>query len=208
MSISRREWTHRHQSFERGWWGDCRSTFSEEFKQLTYARLMGMSAFNDGGTWPLYDMDSRSVIDIGGGPVSMLLKCRNLGAGLVVDPCEYPAWTRARYTAAGIEVAVIAAEDYRDAAFYDESWCYNVLQHTIDPAAVIATARAQSGMLRIFEWVGFKPHQGHPHELSVPRLLDWIGAYDTEGSWYDVSEIDDTEHVWGGRAFHGYFRFV
>lgn len=164
------------QDFEQDWWSDCLLTFGEEAKQLTYAHRMGLVNEPRYGKWPVYDLKGASVVDLGGGPVSILLKCVNRGDCVVVDPCPYPEWTRRRYAEARIGVANTGAESFRDAVYRDEAWCYNVLQHVEDPEAVIVTARAQAKRLRIFEWVETETNVGHPHSLHANELNDWIGG--------------------------------
>jgi hypothetical protein len=144
-----------HQVFERDWWGNCVNTFGEEAKQLTYAQLMGLTNVPDPTTshWPQYDLVGLNVLDLGGGPASMLLKTVDPGRLTVVDPCPYPPWVAARYTEAGIEYFQEPAETFVSTPTrgrnnvelydYDEVWIYNVLQHVEDPAACIATARRQ-----------------------------------------------------------------
>ena len=76
-----------HDQFERDWWGNCVNTFAEEVKQLTYANRMGLVNVGvDGGYWPVYDLQGKSIVDIGGGPVSMLLKAVGHQGSAVVDP--------------------------------------------------------------------------------------------------------------------------
>lgn len=164
------------QEFERGWWGDCFLTYGEESKQLTYAHRMGLRIVPWGGQWPVYDLGGRSVLDIGGGPVSMLLKCVNGGRRMVVDPCEYPGWVQVRYLSAGIEYVKGEGERpwSQDAAF-DEVWIYNVLQHTRDPELILKNALAAAPVLRIFEWIDMPAHEGHPHELKADVLDGWLG---------------------------------
>lgn len=185
------------QNWEKWWWGDCVNTFGEEAKQIVYAHRMGLVNEPQAGKWPVYDLSGRSVIDLGGGPASMLLKCVNRPHALVVDPCPYPSWIRQRYAQAGIGYVQSEAEGYRDAFFRDEAWCYNVLQHVVDPEEVIATARAQAGMLRIFEWIETETNVGHPHTLHASELNDWIGAV---GS---VDFVNENGAV--GLAYYGAF---
>ena len=52
---------------------------------------------------PEFDLMDRSVVDIGGGPASLLLKCMNKGRAVVADPSVFPDWVTARYEACGIE---------------------------------------------------------------------------------------------------------
>lgn len=202
--ITRDQW-QQEQAFEQHWWDDCRNTFAEQAKHVTYARRMGLVPFNDGGRWPLLEGHGQAILDVGGGPVSMLLEVRNLGRGVVVDPCAYPAWTMDRYIVSGIEVRRMAAEDYQPDQVFDEAWCYNVLQHTHDPGAIVAMMRRAARTIRMFEWVEFPPSPGHPHELHADTLREWLGGGD---GWTDTSNItwdlNVDAPVHGGRAFHGY----
>ena len=170
------------QDFEQKWWESCNfSTFGEEAKQLTYANLMGLVNEPREGKWPVYDLAGKSVIDLGGGPVSMLLKCVNGGTLTVVDPCPYPDWVGARYEAAGIKQVVCEAEGWNDNIKYDECLLYNCCQHVIDPEAVIATARRCANLIRIFEWIETETNVGHPHTLHADELNRWLGGTGTVG---------------------------
>lgn len=187
------------QEWEADWWGDCTNTFGEEAKQITYAHRMGLVNEPRDGRWPVYDMAGASVLDLGGGPVSMLLKCVNLGKATVVDPCPYPEWVADRYGIARIRVWRMNAEDYRGTGgqAYDEAWIYNVLQHVINPEQVIAAAHANAKLLRIFEWLETEPNVGHPHTLHADELNRWIG-----GSG-DAGMVDENGAV--GLAYWGAF---
>ena len=166
------------QAFELAWWQGAVNTFGEEAKQITYAHLMGLVNEPRDGKWPVYDLAGRSVLDLGGGPVSMLLKCVNGSWRTVVDPCPYPEWVAARYEAAGIRYIVAPAEDadIPCVARFNECWTYNCLQHVVDPEAVIATARRYASLLRIFEWIEHPASEGHPHVLHAEDLNEWIGG--------------------------------
>jgi hypothetical protein len=185
-----------HQAFEREWWGSCVNTFGEETKQLTYAHRMGLVVA--GGHWPVYDLAGRSVLDLGGGPVSMLLKCVNLGLALVVDPCPYPDWIIDRYAAAGLSYVRMPAEEWQPTPEpFDEAWIYNVLQHVQDPERVVAVACASAAVVRVFEWVNMEPHLGHPHKLVPGYLDEWLGAVGTR-------EVMN-ENGCVGQAYYGVF---
>lgn len=184
------------QAFERDWWGDCANTFGEEAKQITYAWHMGLELVPEGGHWPAYDLGGSSVVDLGGGPASILLKCRNLGPALVVDPCAYPVWTALRYEAHGIAVRVAPAEEFTGTGF-DEAWIYNVLQHVRDPRAIVEAALLAAPVVRMFEWVDMPTSEGHPHTLRAADLAAWLGAPGT------VAEVH--ENGADGMAFFGVF---
>ena len=160
-------------AFEVGFWGDCTNTFGEEEKQFVYAERMGLAPQHHA-----IDAAGKRILDIGGGPVSMLLKCRDLGAGMVIDPIRYPDWVYRRYDAKGIQYLQMDGEAVYFSGF-DEVWIYNVLQHCIDPATVIRNARAAAPVLRIFEWLDFPPHPGHPHMLTESAMNEWCGGRGT-----------------------------
>lgn len=188
------------QKWEAKWWADCANTFNEEYKQLLYARLMGLAPFAELGRDPVYDLGHKSVLDIGGGPVSMLLKCKNRGKVTVLDPCPYPDWVKLRYATADIEYLVAPAEDIGTRLKlqpYDEVWIYNVLQHTIDPQLIIANARMVGHKIRIFEWIDTPTTIGHPHTLTKNDLDTWL---------HGVGIVQDlNENNCNGRAYYGQF---
>lgn len=177
--------------FERRYWGNCCNTFDEDQKHYVYASLMGL-------TLQHYSviLDNISVMDIGGGPSSMLLKCEGLTHGLVVDPIQYPAWTEARYNSMNIDVMVDIGENVNISGF-DEVWIYNCMQHAVDPEKIIHNARRAAPVLRIFEWIDIPAHDGHPHELTEESLNKWIGGKGTTTSL--------AQHGCYGKAYFGVF---
>ena len=148
---------HDDYEFEKDYWGNCANTFDEDQKHYVYARFMGLTRSHYS-----FPVNGSSIIDIGGGPSSMLLKTINLQRGKVVDPIAYPDWTRQRYAAHNIEVSVDVGENVTDIG-YDEVWIYNCMQHAIDPGKIIANAKAAAPILRLFEWIDIPAHDGHPH---------------------------------------------
>lgn len=191
-------WVH-HQEFEQSWWGNCINTFGEEAKQITYAHRMGLYCINHNGHWPCYDMQGKSVIDLGGGPASMMLKTINASHLSVVDPCVYPEWVYVRYQAAGIDYYRSPAEEYVPKRHFDECWIYNVLQHVQDPQKIIENAKKYSRVIRLFEWIDLEPHLGHPHELKEARLNSWLGSSGTV-------EALNGENNCHGKAYYGSFK--
>jgi len=181
---------------EVGWWSNCANTWHEEQKQLVYAGRMGLLASWNGAHPPTFNIGGRSVIDIGGGPVSLLLKCVNRGLSVVADPGEYPSWVRARYAECGIEYWRQPGEDLSGHSF-DEAWIYNCLMHVDDPAKIIENARGLARTIRIFEWIDIEPYDGHPQMLTKAGLEESLGAPGF------VTELNENGCV--GRAFYGVF---
>jgi len=190
------------QEWERSWWGDCTHTYAEEMKHVHYSQMMGLEIIAGRGQWPVWDLEGKNVLDIGGGPVSMLLKAYNRGPYCTVaDPCAYPQWVQDRYKIADIHYLPIAGENLTLGLVgkrYDEVWIYNVLQHTIDPEQIIANAWEFAPVIRMFEWVDIPPHQGHPHELKKVLLDYWLKG---DGNVKDYAGVDGM----GGRGYGGRF---
>lgn len=190
------------QEYERLWWGDCANTFNEEVKQLTYAFKMGMTAIAmDDARWPCYMMHGKKILDIGGGPVSILLKCEQIGPGTTVaDPCNYPDWIRSRYAAHGVEYMKSSGEDlFLKTNSYDEVWIYNVLQHVENPEKIIGNARDIAPVVRIFEWIDIPPCEGHPQELKEDKLNEWLCGKGTV-EWVKENNCN-------GQAYFGVFNY-
>ena len=160
---------HDDYEFEKNYWGNCCNTFDEDQKHYVYGKLMGLERVHYS-----FDVYGASILDIGGGPSSMLLKTINLKSGKVVDPIEYPKWTVDRYAIKNIEVQIAAGEDINEEG-WDEVWIYNCLQHAIDPEKIISLAKKSAKILRFFEWIDVPAHDGHPHELTEANLNSWIG---------------------------------
>lgn len=189
-------------TFERNFWGQCTNTYGEETKQLVYARRMRLHFHHDGRSPYNIDMQRKSVIDIGGGPTSLLLKCTNLLRGVVVDPLEWPQWVYDRYGAAGILCFPYPGEEVTVTRFgkFDEAWIYNCLQHVTDPAKIVYNARQMAKTVRLFEWIDIPPHEGHPQMLTRNLLDQWLGRKAV------VEQLNEGGCV--GRAYYGVFQGV
>ena len=153
---------------EKQFWGDCTNTYFEEQKHYVYAKLMGLSENNTKLILP----KSARVLDIGGGPVSLMLKTANVTSGTVVDPIEYPQWTVDRYKSRNIDVVVDKAE-YFTGTGYDEVWITNVLKDTSDPERIISNAKKAAPIIRMFEWINVSGTSNH--KLTSEDLNLWIG---------------------------------
>ena len=166
------------QAAEIAWWGHCEDTQNEEMKQRFYGRCMGLDTYleRNGLLIERYNLRGRSVLDLGGGPASLLLRCQNRGRGTVVDPAHWPDWVYGRYRAAGIEYVSAPAEDVELTGWYDEVWLYNVLQHVRDPQAVVATAKRYGGTIRVFEWLDVPESEQHPHRFTKEQLDAMFGC--------------------------------
>lgn len=152
------------------------NSFNEELKQYTYASLMGLNSFQTNyygiRGW---DMKDKSILDIGGGEVSILLKTK-AKKRTVIDPLNYPEWVRMRYKEAGIFFLNIMAEEMNFEEIFDDCWIYNCLQHTESPEIIIEKAKKYSKIIRIFEWIETGISEGHIHNLTENKLNEWLGG--------------------------------
>lgn len=185
-------------NWEKGWWGDCTNTFNEEAKQYIYAHYLGLDKnitnwYGRRG----WDLNDASILDIGGGPVSILLKTKARKRS-VLDPCDYPAWVAERYKCGGVEYIKDQAENesaYKE--IFDEIWIYNCLQHVVDPEKILTNARKYSKIIRIFEWIDTGVSDGHLHNLTTENLDKWLGGFGK------VENINRSPVV--GKAYFGIF---
>jgi len=173
-AITKEEW-EKHNELERRFWGVCTNTYEEQLKQDVYAKYMGLDQFAGAACW--FSMQGKSIIDIGGGPVSLLLRCGNYAYATLVDPCMYPEWVRTRYRLAGIEYVQKLAEEFVPAKSYDEAWIYNVLQHVQDPGKVIKNARMWAKTVRICDHLDIGSYMGHPHNLTREWLDEMLSGH-------------------------------
>jgi hypothetical protein len=181
------------QDFERQYWNDCTNTFDEDQKHYVYARGMKLDREHYS-----FNVHGKRILDIGGGPTSMLLKTKNLIQGRVCDPLDFPAWVYARYSVKKIQFCQIAGE-HIDESGWDEAWIYNCLQHTDDPAEILRRAKAAAPIVRIFEWIDIPPHEGHPQMITKELIDGALGVYG-ETAFFNESGCH-------GRAYFGCFDF-
>lgn len=180
--------------FEEEYWGNCCNTFDEDQKHYVYAKFMGLDRIHYS-----FDVHGKRILDVGGGPSSMLLKCKNLKVGVVFDPIAYPEWTIHRYASMNIRVMIDKAENLdKTYDVYDEAWIYNCLQHTEDPAKIIKNVFEKTSTLRIFEWINIPSHDGHPIHLTKEYLDSIIGM---PGS----GTVQLSESGCYGTAYYGVF---
>lgn len=188
-SVSLEKWKE-HSEWERKWWYGCVNTFDEQLKQeqiyVPYMKLNQFAAHRK-----FFDLKGMSVLDMGGGPVSLLLRCYNFKRAVVVDPCDYPKWVTERYKQANIEYIKEMGETAEfSGSKFDEVWIYNVLQHVQNSVKVIETAKKYGKKIRVFENLEIGIYKGHPHNLTREALDEAFGKeglVDNKGNgqiWY------------------------
>lgn len=189
------------QTWEKAWHGNCINSLNEELKQLVYAEKMGLTPNPTNKTPYNFDLKGKSILDLGSGPYSLLLKCTNFSKAAALDPLmgQYPQWVLDRYLTAKIAPYGGTAETPQPANIvYDEVWIYNVLEHTYDPKKIIENALALGKIVRIFEWLDTTKNIGHPQTLTELQLNSWLKG---EGK---VEYISKNGAV--GKCYYGVFK--
>ena len=178
MCIRNTKWEEASR-WEKEWHGNCVNSYAEETKQLTYATRMGLVVERDERNNPVINFHNKRVVDIGGGPYSILLKGINK-AGTVVDPCLWPTWVLSRYASAGINFVNQKAEEYTR-GYYEIGIIYNCLQHTEEPERIIKNMRQMCKEIFIHEWLDTPKSSGHIQTITEFQLNKWLGGYGTIG---------------------------
>lgn len=186
------------QHSELGFWDTCTQTFVEEQKQFFYATRMKLPFID----YPLSSIDfqGKSVIDIGSGPTSLLLKSHNYTKAHAVDPLmdKFPSWVRDRYKSVGITPITSGGEDIDVNQQFDEALIYNVLQHTVDPEIIIHKALRIAKTVRIFEWINVPSDDMHPHVLTEENLDKWFGSK-------GMTEAVNEPYMFTAQCYYGVF---
>jgi len=195
MKIKKEDWLI-CQKYERESWGNnvyLNEQNGELHKQNRYALNMGL--INDINNFEI-DLDSKSVLDVGCGPISMLLRSNNFKRAVGVEPLFYGEDVFDNYKNKNIDLYNIPAEEmnFKDREF-DELWMYNVLQHVYDVSLIIKKIERYSKKIRIFEWIDIPPHDGHPHMLTEDFFVESMNLKKDD---YKIVEFSDS--LMSGRA--------
>jgi len=192
--------THSHtheeaQAEELSFWLSPGAELGEQLKQLSYAPLLEIDFEHDGNSPYVINKPGKSIIDIGGGPTSLLLKTK-AGTKTVIDPCDYPAWVRGRYEQNDIRWVKSVAETYQSelAETADEVWLYNVLQHTTDPQKIFENTRGylkKGGVFRFFDWIETDTNIAHPISLTASDVEQYLAGAGFVGADVKIVELHE-----------------
>lgn len=201
MKISKNNWEEINR-WEAKWWGDCANTYVEELKQLSHLKFMGLVHTVEESK-VVIDVEGKRIVDIGGGVISLLLKCKNKGHKCtVVDPLlkKAPKWVTDRYRSSNILPRTSKAENFKSSEPFDEIWLYNVLQHVQDPESVLKNIRKLAPVIRIFEWLNTPPHEGHPHTITKEMIDQSLGI--------DLEVVKDEPEFRSGFRIAGVGKYI
>lgn len=190
--ISKEQWYTECQAFERECYAQnlkITENNSEILKQNTYAKLLGIEIGSD----DKIDLKNKKILDVGCGPISMLLRCKHFSEAVGIEPNDYGEETDLIYQKHNVTKLKICAEELNLQQQYDEIWMYDVLQHVYNPTLVLQNIKHAGNILRIFEWIDMPAYKGHPHILSQKIFIE---ALELKKSDFRVLDID-TPHLKG-----------
>jgi hypothetical protein len=147
------------------------------------------STFNKALELNIGDLEQKSILDIGGGPCSILLHSVNFKKPetTVVDPIYslHPEFSgrldqiKQRYVNVGITFENKMAEEFLCALpeeyKFDEAWIYNCLQHVYEPEKILVNTLKHTKILRLAEYINCPTDTAHLHifdELWFERTIE------------------------------------
>lgn len=166
----------RAQRFELGFWLSSPDVLvSEVEKQNVYLDLLKVPRVDLTASYErmprptdVFDFGDKRVLDVGCGPVSVLLRSRTKSA-VALDPLDFGEKLEAAYRERGVARAIMPGEELVTTVPFDEVILYNCLQHAEDPRTVLANVKAAvavGGRVRLFEWLNIPTDVGHLHVLT------------------------------------------
>lgn len=129
-----------------------------------------------------------SVIDIGGGPLSLTLH-HALSSAVVVDPINVTGNQLSNYLNRGIQFVNKTAEEFLEnysGLVFDEVWMYNCLQHVIDPVFILENLYRVGKVLRISEPTLTPINELHPHTFTPESYYYKLQSISVAGNWNRV----------------------
>lgn len=123
------------------------------------------------------DQKLKTIVEVGPADFPALAYCENV-RGIVVEPMESnhldmicSALSIFRISKPLEEISLAAIKEM-DA---DEAWCFNCLQHIIDPELFIEKCKQIAPVIRFFEPIDFGTSDCHPHTYSIDDFVRWFG---------------------------------
>lgn len=111
------------------------------------------------------DLTGKTILDIGGGPLSMLLWCQKFLKAWVIDPLPMPEIIANRYKNYNIHLISCPAEEVNFPKT-NEIWVYNCLQHVMNPDLIIKKALDSCSTIKIFEPINYETNIEHIHKFT------------------------------------------
>lgn len=126
-----------------------------------------------------FDLQGRSIIEIGPANFPALRYCNNIGASYIIEPT---VTQHLKDCVEGRKISIIGlpAEEV-NFPMVDEIWLFNILQHTINPDLIIEKCKKSAKAIRFFEPIEAGIDECHLHEFTLgyfrSHFGDWVYHY-------------------------------
>jgi ubiquinone/menaquinone biosynthesis C-methylase UbiE len=155
------------------------------------------------------NMSGLNVLDVGGGPSSILLRTNKLRGnqhdgvnhGVVIDPLIITEHQKLRYDYYGIEFIQDQSENidqyYSERGYFDECFIYNCLQHVVDPIEILDKVTSISKRIRIAEPLNIPTDSMHLHMFTKEYFDNYFSESKFEVHQVNVERIGSCHHYVG-----------
>lgn len=146
------------------------------------------------------------VLDVGGGPVSILLRSNKgysefhdgFDEGVVIDPVKITDHQRMRYEYFDIKFIQDKAENitnYYKEKYFDECFIYNCLQHVEDPIKILDGVTQVSKKIRIAEPIYVPTDKCHLHTFTEHYFANYFDKDGWEIEMQNIVNIGSPHYV-------------
>lgn len=155
------------------------------------------------------NMSGLNVLDVGGGPSSILLRTNKLRGnqhdgvnnGVVIDPLMITEHHKLRYNYYGIEFIQDQSENidqyYSEKGYFDECFIYNCLQHVLDPIQILDKVTYISKRIRIAEPLNISTDSMHLHMFTKEYFDNYFSESKFKVHQVNLSKIGSCYHYVG-----------
>jgi len=123
-----------------------------------------------------FNLHGLNVIEVGPADFPALACCENFGLALIVEPMPSEILEQT-CKEKGFRLINVPFEsvNFNKAEGITEVWLFNVMQHVIDPEALIKEAKEVADRIRFFEPIDQPITDYHPHTYSLKDFQRWFG---------------------------------
>lgn len=146
------------------------------------------------------------VLDVGGGPSSILLRSNKghcelhdgFSEGVVIDPVKITEHQKIRYEYFGIRFIQDMAENitnYYNEKHFDECFIYNCLQHVEDPIKILDGITKVSKKIRIAEPIHIPMDKCHLHTFTEDYFANYFDRDNWEIQMQNIANIGVPHYI-------------
>jgi len=155
------------------------------------------------------NMSNLKALDVGGGPVSILLRTNKLrgnqhsgiDVGVVIDPLIITEHQKLRYKYYGLNFIQDQAENinkyFLEKGYFDECFIYNCLQHVENPLKILDRISFVSKKIRIAEPLYIPKDKLHIHTFDENYFNNYFTSDKYQTEYLAIQQIGSCNHYVG-----------